>query len=179
HDNYTFFDYGTTSLMADEYQVIDAARVALAIVLVSEGIPFIHAGQEFYRTKQGVENSYQSRGLINKFSYSRRDKYIQGVKMVRDLISIRKEYPVFRLKTQKQIANQVHSLMGLNGEHRTSFVFIDDKYELFVIIKNDYKDDVLELGDVTLIFDGYSRCDLKVNKYTFKNPGVYILRKDR
>ena len=179
HDNYTFFDYGTTSLMADEYQVIDAARVAMSIILVSEGVPFIHAGEEFFRTKQGVENSYKSRGLINKFSYSRRDKYIQGVRMVQDLISIRKDYPVFRLNTAKKIANQVHTLMGFNDEHRTGFVFIDDKYELFVIIKNDYKDDTLDVGDVTLIFDGYKRCDFKVNKYTFKNPGVYILRKDK
>ena len=179
HDNYTFFDYGTTSLMADEYQVIDAARVAMSIILVSEGVPFIHAGEEFFRTKQGVENSYKSRGLINKFSYSRRDKYIQGVRMVQDLISIRKDYPVFRLNTAKKIANQVHTLMGFNDEHRTGFVFIDDKYELFVIIKNDYKDDTLEVGDVTLIFDGYKRCDFKVNNYTFKNPGVYILRKDK
>ena len=165
--------------MADEYQVIDAARVAMSIILVSEGVPFIHAGEEFFRTKQGVENSYKSRGLINKFSYSRRDKYIQGVRMVQDLISIRKDYPVFRLNTAKKIANQVHTLMGFNDEHRTGFVFIDDKYELFVIIKNDYKDDTLEVGDVTLIFDGYKRCDFKVNKYTFKNPGVYILRKDK
>ncbi len=179
HDNYTFFDYGVTSLMIEEYQVLDAARVALGIVLVAEGIPFIHAGEEFYRTKQGVENSYKSRGLINKFSYTRRDKYIQGVNMVRDLISIRKEYPVFRLNTPKKISNQIHTLMGLSTEHRTSFLFSDDKYELFVIIKNDYRDETLELGDVTLIFDGYSRCDLKVNKYSFKNPGVYILRKDK
>ena len=53
-----------------------------------------------------------------------------------------KQAPVAPMRQQvpaKQIANQVHTLMGFNDEHRTGFVFIDDKYELFVIIKNDYK----------------------------------------
>ena len=32
----------------------------LSIVLLSQGVPFIHAGQEFYRTKHGEHNSYKS-----------------------------------------------------------------------------------------------------------------------
>ena len=36
------------------------------MVLLSQGIPFIHAGQEFYRTKGGHENSYNAPVRINQ-----------------------------------------------------------------------------------------------------------------
>ena len=44
------------------------------MVLVSQGVPFIHAGQEFFRTKQGVENSYKSPDSINKIDWNLADK---------------------------------------------------------------------------------------------------------
>ena len=178
HDNYTFYDFGYYSMGLDDHQVIDAARIAIATIMTSEGIPFIHAGQEFFRTKQGIENSYRNKGLVNKFNYLRRDKYIQDVCMLIDLISIRKKYPVLRLKTKEEIEKNVAVFDDLVGEHKTAFVFNGEKYQLFVIIKTDYRDESIDLGNTKLLFDGYKKCGYRVFKYTMKHPGVYIFRKD-
>ena len=178
HDNYTFYDFGYYSMGLEDYQVIDAARIAESIIMISEGIPFIHAGQEFYRTKQGIENSYRHKGLVNKFNYLRRDKYIESVNMLKDLINIRKKYPVLRLNKSEDIEKNVKVLDNLVGEHRTAFVFNDEKYQLFVIIKTDYRDEVVDFGGTMLLFDGFKKCGYQVFRYTMKKPGVYIFRKD-
>ena len=178
HDNYTFYDFGL-ALGKEDFEVIDAGRLALEIILISEGIPFIHAGQEFFRTKQGVENSYNTRGLVNKFNYHRRDRYIDNIKTLIDLIKIRKEYDVLRLNSAKEISMKVHVLDGISSEHRTGFVFIGDNYDLFVVIKNNYKEEQIDFGGTRLIFDGFKKCDLETYYYTMKNPGVYIFRKDK
>ncbi|WP_040683665.1 hypothetical protein, partial [Thermobrachium celere] len=51
-------------------------KLAYAIVLTSQGVPFIHSGDEFLRTKQGVENSYNSPDSINKVDWNLKVKNI-------------------------------------------------------------------------------------------------------
>ena len=40
-------------------------KLALSIVLTSQGISFLHAGTEFLRSKKGIENSYNQPDSIN------------------------------------------------------------------------------------------------------------------
>ncbi|MCI1244901.1 MAG: type I pullulanase [Bacilli bacterium] len=70
HDNETFFDY--VSSRAGEWPLkerLAACKLGLAMVLVSFGIPFIHAGQEIGQSKFGKGNTYNLPDLYNKFSY--------------------------------------------------------------------------------------------------------------
>lgn len=43
-------------------------------VLLNQGIPFIHADQEFFRTKGGIENSYNANDSVNKIDWKRKSK---------------------------------------------------------------------------------------------------------
>ena len=43
-------------------------------VLLSQGIPFIHADQGFFGTKGGVENSYNANDSVNKVDWKRKSK---------------------------------------------------------------------------------------------------------
>ena len=179
HDNYTFYDYGKYELHLDDNKIFDSARLAMSIVILSLGIPFIHAGQEFFRTKKGIENSYNSKISINRFDYKRRDRYYKNVCTLRDLISIRKEYREFRLNTKTRVEHQVHILEGMINPNSTAYLLEGNNYQLFVIVKNDYNRDNIELEYTRLIFDGFNKCDKKGPKYVFSKPGVYILRKDK
>ena len=68
HDNMTLFDKqkkdGQHPNLYRQYQ-----DFTNALVMLSEGMTFFHAGQEMYRSKQGVENSYQSPDNINQLVY--------------------------------------------------------------------------------------------------------------
>lgn len=76
HDNHTLWDkLSLSNPQEDEATRIRMHLLATAIVLTSQGIPFLHAGQEFLRTKQGVGNSYQSPDEINQMDWIRCARY--------------------------------------------------------------------------------------------------------
>ncbi|NLB20964.1 MAG: DUF3372 domain-containing protein [Clostridium sp.] len=95
-------------------------RMANAAVLTSQGIPFIHAGSEFYRTKDGDHNSYKSPDSINQLDWSRKESYMDNVDYFKGLITMRKEHPAFRMETAEEIRNNV-SFMDLEEEHLVGY----------------------------------------------------------
>lgn len=177
HDNFTFYDFAKSLSLSDK-EAVDAARLALQIIIVSEGIPFIHAGEEFFKTKKGIENSYNSSDSINKFDYKRRDKYSANIEGIKDLISIRKEYNVFRLYKALDIRKYLHLLDGLCDAHMLGILYEDIKYNLYVLVKNDYEEREIPL-DGELIFNGKKKCSIIKKKHKLDYPGVYILRKEK
>lgn len=179
HDNYTFYDYGRYYLGLDDKYVKDSSRLALSLVLVSEGIPFIHAGEEFFRTKMGNENSYNLEDKINKFDYSRMNKYFNNVNTIRDLIDIRKTYDVLRLDNSDDIVNKIHFLDGITTSNSAGLLLDGDNYVLMIFIKNNTNESVLHSNKYTLIFNGKEKCNDNKDVYKFKIPGVYIFRKDK
>ncbi len=179
HDNYTFYDYCKYHSGLDEKNIKNASRLAMELILISEGIPFIHAGQEFFRTKMGIENSYNSEDKINKFDYARRNKSLQNIETLRDLIAIRKEFKLFRLSNSVAIERKVHPLDGITTGNSTGIFFEDKENKMILYIKNDYKDSELFSTGYKLIFDGKRRCEISKNAHVFKQPGIYIFRKDK
>lgn len=177
HDNYTFFDFAIKELGIDEDKAKDASRFALQTVIMSEGVPFIHAGEEFFRTKNGIENSYNAKDSINKFDYKRRDRYYSNIEGIKDLIEIRKEYPVFRLTKAGDIRKKLHLLDGLSDTHMVGILYQDNNYCFYVLYKNDYEVRKIPL-EAEMIFDGKKKCAIIKKEFKLEAPGVYILRKE-
>ena len=100
HDNHTLWDKNQVCC-SDENEEIRKKRQVLAnaIVLLSQGVPFIHSGQEFCRTKQGLGNSYNRSDNYNKIDYDRRNYFQDVLNQTKTLIQIRKKHPCFRLST--------------------------------------------------------------------------------
>jgi pullulanase len=104
HDNHTLWDkLAISAATASEAERKEMQKLALSIVLTSQGIPFLHAGSEFLRTKQGVENSYNSPDSINAIDWSLKTKNRDVFDYVRFLIQLRRTHPAFRLNTAAQI----------------------------------------------------------------------------
>ena len=74
-------------------------KLAQTMVLTSQGIPFLHAGTEFLRTKKGVENSFSSPDSINEIDWSRKLKYQKVNDYFRQIINLRRSHPAFRMAT--------------------------------------------------------------------------------
>lgn len=108
HDNLTLWDKLVASCPnASEADYRKLHRLASAILLTSQGIPFFHAGQEFMRTKQGVENSYNSPAELNALDWQRCAQFGDDVAYMQSLISLRKSHPAFRLRTSEEIRNHL------------------------------------------------------------------------
>lgn len=112
HDNYTMFDH------FNKLNIKFIKRrhlIATSLVLTSQGIPFLHAGQEFFRTKQGVENSYKSSDKINKFDWELAKKNKRYIKYIAYLIELRKSEPLFRMNNYSEIEKKLTILEYKNN----------------------------------------------------------------
>ena len=96
HDNLTFYDRLVKyNICKNNKDVINKCKLALGIVMVSRGIPFIHSGQEFLRTKSLCENSYNRSEKINKLDWNRRVENKEICDFLKELIKIRKGTSAF------------------------------------------------------------------------------------
>ncbi len=109
HDNNCLWDKIKLSCTdASEADRKKMHQLALTIVLTSQGIPFLHAGSEFLRTKKGVENSYNSGDSINAIDWSLKKENITLNNYVAKLIQMRKDHPAFRMSTAEQVKKYLH-----------------------------------------------------------------------
>lgn len=108
HDNHTLWDKNEVACKFDSVDVRKKRQVlANAMVLLAQGVPFLHAGQEFCRTKLGLGNSYNRPDFYNRIDYNRRDEFIDVVYQTKKLIQIRKAHPCFRLRHTEEIEKNV------------------------------------------------------------------------
>ena len=113
HDNLTLWD----KLLKAQPNANDATRramqkLALGIVLTSQGIPFIHGGCDFARTKGGNENSYNAGDAVNRFDWSRKAQYRDVHDYVRGLVAIRRAHPAFRMADDAQVRRAIAFIAG-------------------------------------------------------------------
>lgn len=98
HDNHTLWDRLTLSAASySDAQRKKMHQLALAMVLTSQGTPFLHAGSEFLRSKKGNENSYNASDSINSIDWNAKTTHEDNVKMVQQLIEMRKQHAAFQL----------------------------------------------------------------------------------
>ena len=105
HDNHVLWDkLAISAINASEAERKEMHKLALSIVLTSQGISFLHAGTEFLRSKKGNENSYNAGDSINAIDWGLKTKNKDVFDYVKALIKMRKEHPAFRMRTTKEIA---------------------------------------------------------------------------
>lgn len=94
HDNLTLFDKLSVSLGedADEARLLAAGKMAAAFTLLSRGIAFIQAGQEFLRSKNGEHNSYNLPDSVNSLKWDGVTENSGIVEYYRGLIALRRRF---------------------------------------------------------------------------------------
>ncbi|MFB5197404.1 type I pullulanase [Neobacillus sp. KR4-4] len=153
HDNHTMWDKLQACLPdADDSLRIKYHRLATAIVLLSQGVPFLHSGQEFFRTKKGEGNSYRSSDEINQLDWERKIIYKDNVEYVKGLIQVRKKFSCFRMRTSAEIRSNIRQM--LLASPLLGYRFIGDN-ELILLINPTTKEHNITLpdGDWTVLVD--------------------------
>jgi pullulanase len=150
HDNPCLWDkISYTCNTCNKQEKIDIQKFANAIVLTSQGIPFLHAGEEFARTKFGEHNSYNLPDSINQIVWSNKAKYYDVFTFYRDLISLRKNHPAFRMTTTEMIQKHLKFLDNgrelLVGFHISGHANGDSWKEILVYYNADKKSAAVQL----------------------------------
>ena len=107
-------------------------RLALSIILTSQGVPFIQGGTEILRTKQGNHNSYNAGDIVNEIRWSRKAKYEGTYQYIKGLIALRKSQKVMTLDNAQKV--------------RESLEFLDSPWNSVVYqLTSSFKDDYSKL----------------------------------
>lgn len=108
HDDLTLTDKLAKSMPGStEAERQRAARLAQTIVFTSQGTPFMFAGEEVFRDKKGVHNSYKSPDSINAIDWNLKTKNKEQFEYYRNLIRLRKEHPAFRMTSADDVAKNI------------------------------------------------------------------------
>lgn len=110
HDNLTLFDKLKASLKSqhtEEHAIIKKDKMAAALVFLSRGTAFLQAGQEFLRTKNGAENSYNLPDSVNSIKWDNLAQNRDIADYYRGLIALRK-----RFRREMNSAGRVFERLG-------------------------------------------------------------------
>ena len=112
HDNHTLWDkLSMLSPPIPSGKMQRYHRLATVMVLLAQGIPFLHSGQEFFRTKKGVGNSYCSPDEINRLDWQRKIQFSENVEYIKGMIAIRKAHRALRFHSTAQIRKHMKFLL--------------------------------------------------------------------
>ena len=143
HDNYCLRDRLALACPdADEKQLIEMDKLAQTAVLTSQGMPFIFAGEEMFRTKGGEDNSFESPDSVNAIRWSGKALYRGLYDYYRGLIAIRKAHPGFRLGDAEAVREKVS--------------FPESGEENVVIYRIDSLEGIDPAASLSVIFNGNS-----------------------
>lgn len=161
HDNLTLFDkFKKSNPNSSEEEIEKMNRLALSIILTSQGIPFIHGGSEILRSKCGEHNSYNLGDEINKIEWTRKIKYKKTFEYIKSLIRFRKSQKIMNLSNSEDIRK---SLIFTDSPKNTVAYMLtsthkDDIKYIFIIHNANTKEAVVKLpldGPWDIISNGY------------------------
>ena len=154
HDNNTLFDRLALAAPDTPAEVlIRMNNLAAAFSILSQGVPFMQAGEEMLRTKPGRksrfdENSYRSPDKVNSLKWEdlEKEEYRSTADYYRGLIRFRKAHPSLRLNSRDEVWEKVHPV-SIGNDHVVAFRIDEDNRELFVVFNADTHDVILHLPE--------------------------------
>lgn len=159
HDNYALFDQidlsnGSSISLSKKIHQVEEAQ---GLVFMSQGIAFIHGGEEFLRTKSNgtgnqIHNSYNAGDEVNKFDYSRKATYLDTYNFMKQLLTIRNSFKGFRLTSYQDIAN------SLKVNKQDSYIDYEINYDnqTYRVILNGNNISTVDVTGYNLICSNYS-----------------------
>lgn len=152
HDNNTLLDrLALASPQASRTSLIAQNRLAAAFTILSQGVPFMQAGEELLRTKPGKhggfdENSFRSPDKVNAIKWSTLDKpeYQAVLDYYKGLIAFRKAHPGLRHAEKEAVFAGV-ALIACDDPHTVAFLIQEEADTLFVAFNAGTQDVTLSL----------------------------------
>ena len=138
HDNLILYDKLQISAK-DLEKIDDYVKLALGLIILSFGKPFIYEGNEFNHSKNNDRNSYNSPLFVNAIKWNEKAENINIFNYSKDLISLRKEIKVFNISDPFAIRDNLKFMEDLSDSLIVYKVRGDESEYLFAINASDSK----------------------------------------
>jgi pullulanase len=126
HDDMCLVDKLKASKPTDatDDELVRFNKLAQTIVFTAQGVPFIYSGEELYRTKKGIHNTYQSPDSINQIDWNSKSSYKDIFNYYKDLIALRKAHAAFRMPTQEMVQQHL-KFINMHTTNVVAFTLTD------------------------------------------------------
>lgn len=114
HDNLILYDKLAISL-DDTSDINSYVKLALGIIMLSFGKPFIYEGNEFNHSKKNDANSYRSPLYINAINWEDKENNKEIFTYAKDLIALRKSIEAFKYTSHDEIEKRLDFIEGLDN----------------------------------------------------------------
>ncbi|EFK93972.1 MAG: type I pullulanase [Finegoldia magna] len=103
HDNLILQD----KLIKTNADIETSTKLCFDLIILSQGIPFFHCGNEFLRSKSMYKNTYNLSLSVNAVDWKLKYDNDEIYQYVKSLIKFRKMHPEFNLKDANEIRNKI------------------------------------------------------------------------
>lgn len=122
---------------ATEEEIKRFDKLAQTAVFTAQGIPFIYAGEEVYRDKKGIHNTFQSPDSINQINWDNKTTYKDIFNYYQGLIALRKAHPAFRMTTLEAMKQNLKFVdLGVKNVVAYSLTDANDSWKNILVILN-------------------------------------------
>jgi pullulanase len=125
---------------ATDEDLVRFNKLAQTVVFTSQGVPFIYAGEELYRTKKGIHNTFQSPDSINQINWDSKTSHKDIFDYYKGLIALRKAHAAFRIPTQEMIQQHLR------------FINMQKPNVVAYMLSNHVNDEIWK--DILVIYNG-------------------------
>ncbi len=174
HDNYTLYDWlCLSSMYTTDKMYLDVIRLAMGLVVLSCGIPFLHAGTELLRSKKLIDNSYNLDDEVNGINWVVKNNL---TKTLQDLITLRRSLMINKLSSKVDIKKRFKLEESSNLFAIRVYTSQYEVYQIFITNRYENIDKYFAPG-TTLIYDGEKIVNIEVQVFNFNAPGIYVFKK--
>lgn len=102
HDNHTLVDRLRETMTKvqrpfTEETLLTMSGLGIIAIMTAQGVPFVHSGQEFGRSKGGHDNTYNLGDYVNNIDWQIKAQNHRLYRHYREAIALRSAHPMFRL----------------------------------------------------------------------------------
>ncbi len=145
HDNNTLIDRLIMAApKASRSDLVKMNNLAAAFTILSQGVPFMQAGEEMLRSKPlkngGFDhNSYRSPDSVNSMKWSDLEKteFSRTRDYYKGLIAFRKAHPSLRLTQHSQVSSTVHPVACDNPHVAAFLIDSSEDQRIFAVFNAD------------------------------------------
>lgn len=178
HDNRTLYDrfIATKRFTEEDDDLLEKMNVlANAVVMTSQGTSFMLAGEEFLRTKQGNENSYNASYEVNELNYALKVKHHEMFERYQYLIALKESTSFLHLDKD----NNSQYKVSISSDGSLIKATYEDNAAIYAIYHNNgLKDNVENLDGYTLQFStlGTATGELTAETTIQKYESIYAIK---
>lgn len=153
HDNYTLFD--KIHLCNENITFEEAVKqnlLAFSIIILSQGVPLVHAGEEMLRTKtdekgEYVSDSVRASDFVNSIKWSdlKKPEYMKVFEYYKGIIAFRKSHKAFSMDSVNEINDRINFL-SIDNKNVIAYTIEEDDKKICVVFNSGKEEVQVDFG---------------------------------